>query len=415
MIEIPLNTSYVLAVGPFVDPVSAIAVSTASIADSQAAVLIKHASSIEANIKSFTFSHSSLASGMGFLHLRASILNVVGKVDIVIEYPAQHLPFRQTVNVISSGYYNWKYGGTSPASLASGIRSAIATEVWNTATRILTASTNFTIPTASAVASQVWSYPTAGTNAASNIATQVWQTVGSTTAHQTIVSGVWNHGTRVLTASTNFTIPTAAAIASAVWTFAASGAAFSTVASHAWAYPTRILTASTNFTIPTASATATEVWQTATRVLTASTNFTIPTAAAVASAVWTFAASGVAFSTIASHVWAQKESVTIATGGFPVGGYAAGAVTAAAIAADAITSSELASTAAEKIADAILNRDLAGGASGDTRNVRNAFRMLRNRVDASTGTVYAENDSTAAWSFAVSTAAGNPIVAIDPD
>lgn len=68
------------------------------------------------------------------------------------------------------------------------------------------------------------------------------------------------------------------------------------------------------------------------------------------------------------------------------------------------------------IADSVLNRDLAGGGSGNTRNVRNALRANRNKVATAAGIlrVYQEDDTTVAFSAATSTAAGNPIVSIDP-
>lgn len=110
------------------------------------------------------------------------------------------------------------------------------------------------------------------------------------------------------------------------------------------------------------------------------------------------------------------SSVTIATGGIASTSFASGAIDAAAIAANAIGASELAQDAAQEIADEVLNRDLAGGGSGNTRNVRNALRSLRNRqaISAGTLTVYAENDSDAAWTAAVTTAAGNPLAEVDP-
>lgn len=72
--------------------------------------------------------------------------------------------------------------------------------------------------------------------------------------------------------------------------------------------------------------------------------------------------------------------------------------------------------AGQAVADEVLNRDLAGGASGGARNVRNALRVLRNRtaIAAGTMTVYQENDTSSAWTAAVTTAAGNPIAEIDP-
>lgn len=99
-------------------------------------------------------------------------------------------------------------------------------------------------------------------------------------------------------------------------------------------------------------------------------------------------------------------------------GYAigVGGIAATAFAAAAIDSAALAQSAGREIADEILDRDLAGGASGGARNVRQALRSLRNRsaVAGGTLTVYQEDDATPAWTAAVTTAAGDPISEVDP-
>lgn len=106
----------------------------------------------------------------------------------------------------------------------------------------------------------------------------------------------------------------------------------------------------------------------------------------------------------------------IADGAIDAATFASGAITADAIAANAIGASELAQDAAREIADEVLDRDLVGGASGNTRNVRNALRALRNRVaiSAGTATVYQEDDSTSAWTAAITTTAGDPISEVNP-
>ncbi len=106
-------------------------------------------------------------------------------------------------------------------------------------------------------------------------------------------------------------------------------------------------------------------------------------------------------------------SVASVTAGVLVG---VGGIAATAFAANAITAAALAQDAAQEIADEILNRNLAGGGSGDTRNVRNALRALRNRVAivAGTATVFQEDDATTAWTAAITTAAGDPISEVDP-
>ena len=80
------------------------------------------------------------------------------------------------------------------------------------------------------------------------------------------------------------------------------------------------------------------------------------------------------------------------------GGYGVSSLTAAATAA---------------IADKVLGRNVSSGADGG-RTVSEALYVLRNKVDAGAGIVYATDDLTTAWSFTVSTQATDPIVAILP-
>jgi len=71
-------------------------------------------------------------------------------------------------------------------------------------------------------------------------------------------------------------------------------------------------------------------------------------------------------------------------------------------------------TAAEN-ADKILGRNLASGSDGG-RTVKDALRSLRNKsaIAAGTLTVYLEDDTTSAWTAAVTTTAGDPLSSIDP-
>lgn len=120
---------------------------------------------------------------------------------------------------------------------------------------------------------------------------------------------------------------------------------------------------------------------------------------------------------LSGSVGSVTAGVTVAVGGIAATSFAAGAVDAAAIAADAITNSELAQSAAQEIADEVLNRNLAGGGSGNTRNVRNTLRAIRNKVSEAGGTltVTEEDDVTPAWTAAVTrTAATDTLTAIDP-
>jgi hypothetical protein len=120
--------------------------------------------------------------------------------------------------------------------------------------------------------------------------------------------------------------------------------------------------------------------------------------------------------TVTAGTVSDKTGYAIGVGGIAATAFAAGAIDAAAIATDAIGAAELAQGAAQEIADEVLDRNLAGGGSGNTRNIRNALRSLRNKVDiaAGTATVYQEDDSTSAWTATITTAAGNPISTVDP-
>jgi hypothetical protein len=85
----------------------------------------------------------------------------------------------------------------------------------------------------------------------------------------------------------------------------------------------------------------------------------------------------------------------------------------------AFDAAALATDAANEIADALLDRNMATGAdsgSPTVRTVRQALRILRNKASIAAGTltVTAEDDTTASWTAAVTTTAGNPISAIDP-
>lgn len=71
---------------------------------------------------------------------------------------------------------------------------------------------------------------------------------------------------------------------------------------------------------------------------------------------------------------------------------------------------------ANENADALLERNIAGGSSVG-RKVKDVFRFLRNKVTVSGGTltVYQEDDETEAWTAAVTEdATANPITEIDP-
>lgn len=99
-----------------------------------------------------------------------------------------------------------------------------------------------------------------------------------------------------------------------------------------------------------------------------------------------------------------------------VGSVAAGGVTAASFAANAIDANALATDAAQEIADTTLGRDFAAVVGAAARSLLNAARFLRNRRRSAGGTltIYQEDDATQAWQGAVTTAASDPVIEIDP-
>lgn len=103
--------------------------------------------------------------------------------------------------------------------------------------------------------------------------------------------------------------------------------------------------------------------------------------------------------------------VSVAVGGIATTSFAAGAIDAASVAAD--TGNEL--------ADALLNRNMATGTDSGTdstavRTPRQALRAIRNKVTVAAGvaTITKEDDTTASWTTAIGTTAGNPISSSDP-
>ena len=89
------------------------------------------------------------------------------------------------------------------------------------------------------------------------------------------------------------------------------------------------------------------------------------------------------------------------------------------LAAGGAGSGAIAAAELNNIADAILDRNMATGTDSGTtaiRTVRQALRVMRNKVSISAGTatIYKEDDVTSSWTAAVTTTAGDPISAVDP-
>lgn len=66
--------------------------------------------------------------------------------------------------------------------------------------------------------------------------------------------------------------------------------------------------------------------------------------------------------------------------------------------------------------DALLKRDFSAVTGEAARSMLNALRFLRNKwfIASGTLTVTKEDDSTSAWTGAVTTTAGNPTTGVDP-
>jgi len=169
----------------------------------------------------------------------------------------------------------------------------------------------------------------------------------------------------------------------------------SLTAQQVWEYTTRSLTTFGTLASDVASA----VWGATTRTLTGFGSLVADAAAAV----W-----GAASRTLTSFGFAvTAQTVQDKTGYSLTEAY--DAAKSAAQSADIPTTSQ--------IADKILGRNLAGGADGG-RTVRDALRGLRNRREISAGElrVYQEDDSTVAWTAAVTTASdADPVTGIDPE
>lgn len=140
-----------------------------------------------------------------------------------------------------------------------------------------------------------------------------------------------------------------------------------------------------------------------------------PTSADIADAVWDETTSGhTTAGTYGGRILRSQDSnveVKVTGGG---SGHVAADVHAFQL--GVIDSDALANSAGDDIADRILGRNIAGGSSSG-RIVKDALRFLRNRFAVSSGTltVYAEDDTTTAWTATVTgDAAATPIVESNP-
>jgi hypothetical protein len=91
------------------------------------------------------------------------------------------------------------------------------------------------------------------------------------------------------------------------------------------------------------------------------------------------------------------------------------AIIAASFGVDAIDAAAVKQDTGQELADRFLLRSIASGADGG-RTLRSALRRVRNRnaLAGATLTTYEEDDITPDHTATVTTAAGNPIIEIDP-
>lgn len=146
-------------------------------------------------------------------------------------------------------------------------------------------------------------------------------------------------------------------------------------------------------------------WSTATRVLTAATNLTTALATPTNITAGTI-------TTVTNLTNAPTAGDLTATMKASVNAEVDTAITDAALATAANLA--LVPTAAQN-ADKLLGRNLAGGADG-TRTVQDALRAARNKVviDGTTITVYAEDDTTPAWTGTVTRVSRDALDTVDP-
>ena len=254
------------------------------------------------------------------------------------------------------------------------------------------------------------------------IASTVWASSSrSLSTFGNIVNAVWATPTRTLSALDDLTLSTSAVskISANVWATPSRALTdWTGIVNAVWATPSRTLTSlgSDTITADTLADSATGemaaiIWATASRTL--SSFGTLQ--GDVVNAVWatptrTLSSIDNVKASIVSTVWATptrtlSAGVTVAAGGIDSTSFAASAVDAAALAQDA----------AREVADEMLNRNLAGSGSGGARIVRDALRVLRNKVDASAGIVYQEDDTSTAWTFTTtSDALATRITGVDP-
>jgi hypothetical protein len=182
---------------------------------------------------------------------------------------------------------------------------------------------------------------------------------------------------------------------------------------------------------------AADVWDVAERSLTDKEDFELSESAILA--VWEQAAAGLTEAGTVGRLMVDRFEAVLTRLGEPEGASVVADIAAVQDAADAVLAVlgqpghdtiagdiaelrasldggvELTASAAADVADALLGRSIAGGASGG-RTVGSALAAIRNKILISGGvlTIYDTDDTTVLYLAAVSSAPGDPITGIDP-
>jgi len=325
-----------------------------------------------------------------------------------------------------SGYTTAGQAGTYQNKLDAAITTRMASFTYTTP------------PTASAIATQVWSEALPGSYTSGQAGFKLNAAGSAADPWSTALPGSYTSGSAGFIIGTNLN-----ATVSSRSTLAATDV---------WSATTRTLSAGTNIVLAKNTGitgfndiTAQSVWDVLSSavVLTNSiglqlktnidatvssrlptSSYTAPlTAGATASAVWdALLASYTVNNSFGQRVLrsTSSQSTCAVTGSSHIAAdvheLQPAVITAADFSAGAIDANALAADATAEIADRVLGRTISGGADGG-RNVTSALRILRNKFTAAatTLTVYAEDDTTTAWTSTLSTDAGaTPITGSDP-
>lgn len=306
-------------------------------------------------------------------------------------------------------------------ALTSGERTTLAGVIWDRLTSALTtvgsigkllvdnvnatissrlASASYTAPpSAASVADQVWEETLADhSGTAGSTAAALNAAGGAGDPWSTALPGSYGSGTagKILGDNLNATVSSRS----------------SHSAADVWASGTRTLT---SFGTLVADA-ATAVWAAATRTLSAFA-FT-PSLDPAYDAAKTAAQAGDAMTLTAAYDAAKTAATQVSVDDLPTN---AELTTALGTADDAVLAAiaALSIPTATQNADALLARDLGSGTNAGTqeeRTVRSALRFNRNKFTIAGGTltVYTEDDTTVAFTAAITQTAGNPVSASDP-